>query len=180
MIKLTHIAFAAALLASTTATAFAQSSSTVGTGGSSAGGGTSSSTVGTGGSSAGGGDCPAGTKTAVPVPPRPSAQVDRRQAAASPAAPWAPVVLLQAPVPARVRHRHSAQAVPLRAAARRAVLSGPVGRPQGQVTPIRPLQSAREHRRLTAIKPAAPSAPAQAKPVHPMRTMGRRAALRAR
>src|SRR5687767_1023392 len=46
-------AVTAALLAGT-ALAVAQSSSTVGTGGSSAGGGTSNSTVGTGGSSAGG------------------------------------------------------------------------------------------------------------------------------
>ena len=45
-------ALVTALLAGTAAMAYAQSSSTLGTGGSSAGGGTSSTTLGTGGSSA--------------------------------------------------------------------------------------------------------------------------------
>src|SRR5437868_285324 len=53
--KLLKISAAAAALLAGTALAVAQSSSTVGTGGTSAGGGTSSSSVGTGGSSAGGG-----------------------------------------------------------------------------------------------------------------------------
>ncbi|MCJ9754851.1 hypothetical protein MOV61_29395, partial [Neorhizobium sp. BETTINA12A] len=61
MNMITRAAFAAALLAGTTLSAFAQTSSTVGTGGTSAGGGTSSSTVGTGGSSAGGTNCAPGT-----------------------------------------------------------------------------------------------------------------------
>src|SRR5215216_1318253 len=47
-------ALTATFLAGSAALVFAQTSSTVGTGGSSAGGGTSSSTIGTGGSSAGG------------------------------------------------------------------------------------------------------------------------------
>lgn len=64
-------ALAAGLLAGSTLAAFAQSSSTVGTGGSSAGGGTSSSTVGTGGSSAGGNcdpktsDCQSGSSSTL-------------------------------------------------------------------------------------------------------------------
>src|SRR5437763_944432 len=53
--KLRVTAMVASLLAGTAALAYAQSSSTLGTGGSSAGGGSTSTTLGTGGSAAGGG-----------------------------------------------------------------------------------------------------------------------------
>src|SRR5437762_30033 len=53
--KIRTTAMVATLLAGTAAIAYAQSSSTLGTGGSTAGSGSSSTTLGTGGSSAGGG-----------------------------------------------------------------------------------------------------------------------------